>query len=330
MLPLPLPLIRVLDLTTSVAGASASRVLADLGAEVIVVERPGAPRSAITQYGRNKFSCVIDPAREAGRDLLLRLAAMCNVVLKDGPDEAFSTLDYGAFQSVRDDIVLAVIAEGAERVGIGNVTAGAVMTALFHVRYRGKGQQVTVSFSAAGSSMRTAPIVAAAAGASQLTPDLPASGVYACSDGSMALVVRSFEDLAALGEAIGRIDLVDPVTGGEELVDAVASWTAGRAAHTAAAELRDHGLAAQTVLTPAELLQDPHLRARGVFEPVAGGSGVTEADGPRIKYSATPLHTRFGPPMAGEHTTAIFSDLLGLSDAEIAALLASGVAAGAQ
>jgi crotonobetainyl-CoA:carnitine CoA-transferase CaiB-like acyl-CoA transferase len=330
MLPLPLPLIRVLDLTTSVAGASASRSLADLAAEVIVIERPGGPRAAMTHYGRNKFSCVIDPTQEPGRNLLLRLAASCNVVLKDGADEALSALDYPALQRVRDDIVLAVIAEGAERPGIGNVTAGAVMTALFHVRYRGRGQQITVRFSAAGASMRAAPIVAAAAGASQLTPDLPPSSVYSCTGGSIALVVRSFEELAALGEAVDRLDLVDAMTGGEELRDAVTAWTAGRAAHTAAAELRDHGLAAQTLLTSADLREDPHLRARGVFEPVAGGSGVIEVDGPRIKYSDTPLHTRFGPPAAGEHTVAVLSDLLGLSDAEIAALVADGVVAGAQ
>lgn len=328
MLPLPLPLIRVLDLTTSVAGASASRTLADIGAEVIVVERPGATRGAMAQYGRNKFSCVIDPAHEDGRDLLLRLAATSNVVLKDGADDVLSELDYGTFRDAQEDVVLVVIAEGAERPGIGNVTAGAVMTALFYVRFRGEGQQVTVSFSAAGASMRTAPIVAAAAGATQLTPDLPPSGVYACTDGSVALVVRSIEDLAALGEVIGRPELVDAVTGGEELRDAVAVWTAGRAAHTAGAELRDHGLAAQQLLTSAELRDDPHLRARGIFESVATGSGVAEVDGPRIKYSATPLHTRFGPPAPGEHTAAVLSGLLGLSDAEIAALAASGVVSG--
>jgi formyl-CoA transferase len=329
MLPLPLPLIRVLDLTTSVAGASASRALADFGAEVIVVERPGAPRDYMERYGRNKFSCVIDPTSEEGRDLLLRLAAECHVVIKDGPDEVLTGLDYGAFQAVRDDIVLAVIAEGTERPGIGNVTAGAVMTALFHVRFRGQGQQVTIAFSAAGISMRTAPVVAAAAGATQLTPELPPSGCYACSDGPIAVVVRSIDDLAALGDVVGSPQLADAVTGGEGLGDAVAAWTAERAAHVAAAELREHGIPAQKLLSAAELRDDPHLRARGIFEPIAAGSAVVETDGPRIRFSDTPLHTRFATPAAGAHTGWVMRDLIGLSDGEIASLTASGVVSGA-
>ena len=329
MLPLPLPLIRVLDLTTSIAGASASRTLADYGAEVIVVERPGAPRVAMTQFGRNKFSCVIDPTSDEGRDLLLRLAADCNVVLKDGPDSALAALDYEALRGIRDDIVLAVIAEGGERPGIGNVTAGAVMTALFYVRFRGGGQQVTVSFSAASVSMRTAPVVAASAGSAQLTPDLPPSGCYACSDGAIALVVRSIEDLAALGDVVGRPELADAMTGGEGLRQAVAVWTSVRAAHIAATELREHGIPAQSLLSPEDLRVDPHLRARGVFEPVAAGLGVLETDGPRVRFSATPLHTRFAAPSAGEHTGYVLRDLIGLPDGEIAALAASGVVSGA-
>ena len=329
MLPLPLPLIRVLDLTGSVAGASASRTLADYGAEVIVVERPGRPRGTMAQYGRNKFSCIIDPASEAGSELVLRVAARCNVVLKDGADDALAALDYGAFREAREDIVLAVIADGGERPGIGNVTTGAVMTALFYVRFRGQGQQVTVSFTAAGSSMRTAPIVAASAGASQLTPDLPPSGCYACADGSIAVVARSIDELAALGDVAGRPELADAVTGGEALGEAVAAWTAGRAAHAAAAELREHGIPAQTLLTPSSLRDDPHLRARGVFEPIAAGSGVAEADGPRVGFSATPLHTRFPAPTPGEHTGYVLRDLIGLSEDEIASLAAVGIVSGA-
>jgi crotonobetainyl-CoA:carnitine CoA-transferase CaiB-like acyl-CoA transferase len=319
MLPLPLPLIRVLDLTTSVAGAAASRMLADFGAEVIVIERPGAPRDMMLQYGRNKFSCLLDPAVDEARELLLRLAARCHVVLKDEADAALASLHYEALRSARDDIVLAVIAEGSDRPGLGHVAAGAVMTALFHVRF-GRGQEVRIGAGAAVASMSTAPIVAAAAGSEQLTPDLPPSGCYACTDGSIAVVVRSIEDLAALGDVVGRPELADAVTGGEELSEAVTAWTATQAAHAAAAELREHGIAAQRVLTAAELREDPHLIARGVLEPVATGSGVVETDGPRVRFSVTPLHTRFPAPAAGEHTLYVLRDLIGLTDEEIAAL----------
>jgi crotonobetainyl-CoA:carnitine CoA-transferase CaiB-like acyl-CoA transferase len=198
------------------------------------------------------------------------------------------------------------------------------------VRYHGAGQQVTISLTAAGLDMRSAPVVAASAGATQLTPGLPPSGCYACNDGSIAVVVRSIEEMAALADAAGRPELADAVTGGEGLREAVEAWTAGRAAHAAAAELRQHGLPAQTLLTPAELRDDPHLRARGVFEPVAAGNGVVEIDGPRVRFSDTALHTRFGPPAPGEHTGYVLRDLLGLSEAEVRSLTASGVVSGSR
>lgn len=322
MLPLPLPLIRVLDLTTSVAGTSASRLLADLGAEVIAVERPGAARDVMARYGRNKFSCAIDVSAPGSRDLLLRLGAACNLVLVDAGDAA--GIDYASLKALRDDVVLVSIGEGSARPGVGNVAAAAAMTALFHVRFRGKGQQVTVSFPALGASMRSAAIVAASAGAG--SPDLPPSGCYACSDGPVALVVRGVSQLAALGDVIGRPEQVDAVTGGEELPAAVAAWAAQRTARDAASELRAAGIAAQELLTSVDLQNDPHLRARGVFEPVANGNGIVEVDGPRPRFSDTPLHTRLPAPAYGEHTAAVLQGVLGLSDAEIAALSASGIA----
>ncbi len=324
MLPLPLPLIRVLDLTTSVAGATASRTLADFGAEVVVVERPDTPRDVMDRYGRNKFSCVIDASKAEGRDLLLRLAAGCHAVLKDEPDDALKDLDYDALTAVRDDIVLAVIVEGGESESVGDVTAGAVMTALFYVRFRGRGQQVTVSLPAVAASLRAAPVVAAASGASRLTPDLPLSGCYACADASVAIVVRSEEELAALCRIVGSL-----ASGDEALRAAVATWAAGRHAHLAAAELNEHGIPSHELLANGELRDDPQLRARGVFESVASGSGVSELDGPRLRFSDTPLHTRFAASGRGEHADYVLRGLIGLSDAEFASLEAAGVVSGA-
>ncbi len=176
--------------------------------------------------------------------------------------------------------------------------------------------------------MRAAPVVAAAAGAAQLTPDLPPSGCYACSDGPIAVVVRSIEEMAALAEVVGRPELADAVTGGEGMGDAVAVWTKARAAHAAASELREHGIPAQPLLTSAGLRDDPHLRARGIFEPVAAGDGVNETDGPRIHFSDTPLHTRFAAPAQGEHTRYVLRDLVGLTEDEIVDLISVGVVSG--
>jgi len=329
MLPLPLALKRFLDLSISVAGASASRMLADLGAEVIVIERgerasnPG--RRARLQ--RNKLSCTLDFSAQEGRDLVLRLAAECDAVVLDEADAALreAGLDNAAFESARSDIVIVSIGEGSDLLGLGTVAAAAAMTALCHKRTSGEGQLVTVSFPEARASMLMLPIVAAAAGAAMAGPDLPPSGCYACKDGSLALVVRSEAQLAALGEVIGRPEAVDLVSGGAELQPAVAAWAAGLSRTDAANRLRAAGVPAQTLLSPEELTHDPHLRARGLFEPVAAGETVVEMDGPRFRFESTPAHVRFPAPAPGAHDAYVLRDLLGLSATEVDALRTSGV-----
>ena len=100
----PLDNIRVLDMSRIFAGPWAAQLLADLGAEVIKVERPGvgddtrtwAPpfvrdaagnESRETGYflcvNRGKKSVTIDLASEAGRDLVRGLAAHSDVLLEN-------------------------------------------------------------------------------------------------------------------------------------------------------------------------------------------------------------------------------------------------------
>ena len=83
-----------------------------------------------------------------------------------------------------------------------------------------------------------------------------------------------------------------------------------------------------TATATAGLWHDPHLRARGVFEAIASHQGVLETDGPRLRFSETPLHTRLVAPAQGEHTRYVLRSLVGLSDAEIASLTAAGVVSG--
>ena len=95
---------RVLDLSRVLAGPWASQVLADLGAEVIKVERPGGgddtrgwgppwlrdPSGAETSESayflsanRGKKSITVDLTRPEGQDLVRRLAACSDVVLEN-------------------------------------------------------------------------------------------------------------------------------------------------------------------------------------------------------------------------------------------------------
>jgi formyl-CoA transferase len=92
--PCPLDDVRVLDLSRLVAGNILTHVLADLGAEVIKVEKPGRGddlRNWRTRgvplwwkvYARNKKSLCLELRRPEARDLLLRLADTASILVEN-------------------------------------------------------------------------------------------------------------------------------------------------------------------------------------------------------------------------------------------------------
>jgi len=99
---LPLNDVRVLDLTMSWAGPLATRLLADMGAEVIKVEAvnswdllrsyTGVPPTVervwdkspyFNHYNRNKYGVSLDLSKERGRELFLRLVEDADVVVEN-------------------------------------------------------------------------------------------------------------------------------------------------------------------------------------------------------------------------------------------------------
>lgn len=92
----PLSGIRVLELGNFIAAPTAGRLLAEFGAEVTKVERPGVGDELrhwrlhagdtsllFRTLGRNKRSITLDLRRPEGRDIALRLAAKSDVVLEN-------------------------------------------------------------------------------------------------------------------------------------------------------------------------------------------------------------------------------------------------------
>nr|WP_271210678.1 CaiB/BaiF CoA-transferase family protein [Rhodococcus wratislaviensis]GLK36181.1 CoA transferase [Rhodococcus wratislaviensis] len=92
----PLDGVRVLELGNYIAAPTAGRMLADFGAEVIKVERPktgdelrnwrlysGDTSMLYRTINRNKKSIVLDLRTEEGRQLVLDLAAKCDILLEN-------------------------------------------------------------------------------------------------------------------------------------------------------------------------------------------------------------------------------------------------------
>ncbi|OUL69240.1 CaiB/BaiF CoA transferase family protein [Paraburkholderia hospita] len=120
--------IRVLDLTRVLAGPWCAQTLADFGADVIKVERPGAgddtrhwgppylktPEGADTREAayylaanRNKRSVTVDIATPEGQQIVRELAAQSDVVLENykvGQLKKYG-LDYESLKAVKADIV---------------------------------------------------------------------------------------------------------------------------------------------------------------------------------------------------------------------------------
>ena len=78
--------------------------------------------------------------------------------------------------------------------------------------------------------------------------------------------------------------------------------------------------------TLEQVFADPHVQAREMVVEMAHGSGekVKVIANP-VKLSATPPSYRSAPPVLGEHTNAVLTDVLKMSAGEIAALKDKGI-----
>ena len=99
-----------------------------------------------------------------------------------------------------------------------------------------------------------------------------------------------------------------------DLHERLAGWTAGFDDHELARLLQRHGVAAAPVLNVADLLHDPHYRARGTFIEVRHPLGFRETIyGAYVKTSRTEARVNPGPRI-GQDNDFVFKELLGLPE----------------
>jgi len=116
--------VRVVDLTTSVAGPYATMLLADFGAEVIKIERPGGDDARawgppfldgeslwFMAVNRNKKSVVIDLNDETGMRNLYELIRTADVFLTNQPPSVQKKfdLDYESLRRLNDKLIFTAV-----------------------------------------------------------------------------------------------------------------------------------------------------------------------------------------------------------------------------
>ena len=116
--------VRVLDFGRYIAGPYCAALLADLGADVIRVERPGGGEdrwvapvaddgvgAMYVVMNRNKRAMTLDPSCPEGREIVKKLVATADVVVANLPPEVLRSLslDLESLRRVKPDIILTTV-----------------------------------------------------------------------------------------------------------------------------------------------------------------------------------------------------------------------------
>lgn len=160
--------------------------------------------------------------------------------------------------------------------------------------------------------------------------------VYPTADGRWVAVAASTEAVARrCFAAIGRPELAeDPrfataqarVSHVDDVDRMVGGWIAERTLAEVMEAFDRHAVSAAPVMGIADLLEDPHVQARGMIQTVPDAElGPVRMPGVLPPLSRTPGAIRGTGPRLGEHNDEVYGELLGLADDERSALAADGV-----
>jgi benzylsuccinate CoA-transferase BbsF subunit len=213
----------------------------------------------------------------------------------------------------------------------GLMLAFVVAASIWHCRRSDGGIRIDFSMLEAMLWTMAEPLLAAQLG----TPPQPRGswsechaphGAYRCAgdDAWISIAVRDDDEWRWLCAIVPALAVMAGYDFGERCarrgaIDAALSdWARPRQAQATADELMRAGIAAAALATSRDLVESPHLWARGFWD--TNGTGVLPGLPWRSSFGRT-----VGPaPGLGADTEMVLAELLGLSSAAIAALRAAG------
>jgi crotonobetainyl-CoA:carnitine CoA-transferase CaiB-like acyl-CoA transferase len=223
--------------------------------------------------------------------------------------------------------------------------AAGILGALLHRERTGQGQRVEVAMldasvialaSAIGALFDADPGVPPRTGNRHPALAMAPYNVYPTRDGHVAIFTASERHWHSVARVLGREDLLDdpayastPARAArmEEIDAMVEAWTRVRTKAEVLETLTGAHVPCAPVQTARDVVEDPHLLARGTWVDVEHPRrGKTRVPISPIRLHASgPSEVRRPAPLLGQDTDRVLAELLGLSADELAALHAAGV-----
>lgn len=169
---------------------------------------------------------------------------------------------------------------------------------------------------------------------STLTGIVP-TNTYLCADGKYVVIGGNGDSIyKRLMVCAGREDLANDgrmadnagrVKHESKIDDALSEWTTKHTASQVLEFLADAAVPSGPIYSVEDMFNDPHYRARELFESVEYSQGEIEVAAIHPRLSDTPGRTDRGGPDLGEHTAEVLQTYLGLDDQELSALRAESI-----
>jgi crotonobetainyl-CoA:carnitine CoA-transferase CaiB-like acyl-CoA transferase len=227
-------------------------------------------------------------------------------------------------------------AVGTKVLGIGDEAAGVSMAvgicaALYRRSVSGVGQKLEVSMQEAQMAFLVSSFHTHFEGQQVGAP------YYQCKNGHIVTHLPDLSDelFARYANAMGHPEVLSDErfsspnlrrANYQALTDLMGEWMRDMTKEDLFRILREQGLAAGPVLSLDEVIDNEHVRARGVFTNVEHSqAGTVKLLNPWIRFSDTPSRITHAGPHVGEHNHEVYGNLLGMSAAEVDALVAENV-----